>query len=77
MPGYLADPEQYKYPLCVTKQVNLKNLKVIKNPEYADYTLKYVTVRNPNYLQIHDELLFANTKLNFEGPITYEVAEPD
>ena len=77
MPGYLADPEQYKYPLCVTKQVNLKNLKVIKNPEYADYTLKYVTVRNPDYLQIHDELLFANTKLNFEGPITYEVAEPD
>ncbi len=72
---WLSDPVNYPRPLRVTEKVVLNNLTVIKPQEYANKTLKYVTVRNGDYLQIKDAYFVKDTALEWDGEITYIVAD--
>ena len=71
---WLSNPANNPRPLKVTEEVKIRNLKFIKAPEYADWTLKYVAVRNGEYPQIKDAYLHHTTVLDWDGEIDYSVA---
>ena len=61
---WISDPANYPRPLRVTENVYLDNFTVIKAEEYADRTLKYITVRNGDYEQIKDAEFVKDTDLH-------------
>ena len=65
---YLNDRSRYVYPLLPTKEINLKNLTVIRHPELTNNTFK-VCIQREN-ATTHDEYLYHNTKLNYDSAST-------
>lgn len=70
--AFLNDATKYKYPLLVTKEVNVKNLTIIKSEEFKNKNFGFgeVSIRNGLLDSVHDEYFFANTKFNYDSSST-------
>ncbi len=76
---WLNDKTKNVYPIRPPKEVNLKNLTVIKHPNYKNKTLKVVLKRTaadvPNAPQMGcaDADFYKNTKFNYDSASTKQI----
>lgn len=74
--AYLNNPDKYKYPLRIVKDVSLSNLKILMNEELIGNEFKGVSIKNPNESN-NDEILFSKTQFHYDPTKTvFQQAEP-
>ena len=66
---FLNNRTVYQKPLRAPKEVNVRNIKIIKSAQFADTPFLYtaVSVRNGSVENVHDEYFFHNTKFTYDG----------
>ncbi len=70
--AFMNDSTKYKYPLLPTKEVNLKNLTIIKSEDFKNknFTYDVAFLRNYNLDNIKDEYFFKDTTFNYDSSTT-------